>query len=726
MLRQFLSFLDESTRLATFVLWLDDVHWSDPSTVDLLAHLSRHIRGMRVLVIVTYRPSEMLLGMHPFRRLKMEMQGRGICKELTLGLLNVEEVSLYIRLAFPQNRFPVEMAERVYTRTDGNPLFVVELLRYLCERGMLQEIDGQWSTTQQLSDFPRDLPESIRGMIERMLDQLSESDRRVLAMASVQGQQFDSAFVAEALVLPGADVEEQLVALANVHGLIRLEREHELPDGVLNQRYRFVHALFQSALAGSLSPTRRAVFALELAKSQERHHASDLSAVASELAYLNESGRDYSRAARYFYLAAQNASLVFAHQEAATLARRGLELLNALPETPERAALEFPLQVMRGQQVQAAEGFTMREAEQAFHRARELYSSVVVGPEPLAQVLCGLFTLYKVRSDLAKAGAVAEELLKLGRAAHDPAIELQGHQALGVTALSRGNPNLALECSDRAVALCVPEKIDADAFMFGPDPRAVAKSYSWLALWLSGRPEEAQQQCDAAIALAADLAPTSQVMAFLFAAILDHFRGDPKRVCQRSETANEIAREHGMRWWQAWGSVLRGWSLAMGGEPEGVDLMRTALSNLQATGSQSYRTYHLGLLAEAVIAQHEFEAGHCVLDDALEVVAQTGERFWEAELYRLRGELWLHSSRRNGDAAQHADRDIRMALRIAHDQGARSLELRAAIGLAKLHRETPAAFEDAVRRLTDVYGHFTEGLQTVDAIEAARLLRERL
>jgi predicted ATPase len=318
---------------------------------------------------------------------------------------------------------------------------------------------------------------------------------------------------------------------------------------------------------------------------------------------------------------------------------------------------------------------------------------------------------------------MAEELIALGRCIGDTAVELQGHQALGVTALSRGEPAIALQCMEHAVALYDPHSGSAHSFTFGPDHRAVTKSYGWLALWLLGRPDEAARQCDAAVQLSRDLTPTSRLMALQFAAILDHFRRDPVRASERVEVAKGIAIEHGMTWWQAWDAVMGGWSLAMrSSTPEGVQLVRIGLAELHATGAMSYRTYHLALLAEALAAQNELEQSCRTLDEALELVHQTNERMWEAELHRLRGEMLLQLADGQVRARQRAEEDFHVALMIARQQQALSLELRAAISLVKLHRDSPGESVLARQRLAEIYDQFSEGFDTEDLQTAASLL----
>jgi predicted ATPase len=323
MLREFCGLLQEASRLGVVVLFIDDVHRADVSTVDLLALIGRNCRDLRTLIVVTYRPTELLLGPHPFHRVKLELMGKGDCAELSLGFLRRQDIDRYL-----------DFADLIYARTEGSPLFMADLLRYLRERGVVAETDGRWSLARELPDLRREVPESVRGMIRRKLERLEEADRRLLSAAAVQGPEFDSSVVAEAVGRDAADVEERLQELDRVHGLVRLVREYEFPDRALTLHYVFVHGLYQQALDADLPPSRRAALAAALGKALERHHPEGGS--ESALACLYEVGREFGRAARQCWLAAQNAARVFAHREAVALARRGLRLLQALPRTPER------------------------------------------------------------------------------------------------------------------------------------------------------------------------------------------------------------------------------------------------------------------------------------------------------------------------------------------------------------------------------------------------------
>src|SRR5262245_1000642 len=257
MLREFCNFLEELSRFAPVILFVDDLHWADASTVDLLAYLGHHLHRLRLLVVVTFRPTEMLLGPHPFHRVRLDLSGRGVCSELPLNFLERQQVDGYLSAAFPNHAFPSDFAELIHTRTEGSPLFMVDLLRYLREQNVIQKVRDVCSLAREVPDFKQDLPESVRSMIQRKLEQLSNEDRRLLAAASVQGHEFDSTAVAAVVERDAETVEERLTVLQRVHGLVRLLREDQFPNRTPTQRFAFVHVLYQQALYAEITPTRR-------------------------------------------------------------------------------------------------------------------------------------------------------------------------------------------------------------------------------------------------------------------------------------------------------------------------------------------------------------------------------------------------------------------------------------------------------------------------------------
>ena len=720
LLREFRGLLEETTRRASVVLFLDDVHWADVSTVDLLAHLGQHCARLRLLIAVTYRPTELLLGPHPFHRIKLDLEGKGVCRELSVGFFSSAQIDRFLTLNFPENEFPPDFAELIYRRTEGNPLFMADLLAYLRERSVIAKRDGHWVLAQRLPALRDELPASVRSMIQRKLEQLADEDRRVLAAAAVQGHEFDSAVVAAALALDPAELEERLQRLDRVHSVVCLLREREFPGHTLSLRYAFVHVLYQQALYNDLSPTRRANFALALARSRERLEGDEHTA-AAELAHLYEVGRNYSAAVRHFWRATQNAARVFAHHEAISLAQRGLRLLDALP-AGERLTLEIALQTALGLQLQLTQGYAAPAAQQAYTRAREL---CLQAPDPSSEfpVLWGLWLCHKVRSELQTAQEVANDLFVLARRVNDPGLALQAHQALGMTAFCRGEQPTSLRNVEQVAALYDPKRHCLHAAVFGQDPGVMCKSYGAVALWLLGYPDTARQQCERAIQMSAGLSPTTQAVAPYFAAMVQQLCGNGPQTLEYAQRAMAIAGEHGLSFWTAGGGVLSGWALAAQGSPaEGLAKLRQGLADWRATGSVTYETYYLGLLAEVLAGVKQFDEALQVIDEALTLVKRSGERFYEPELYRLRGEVLLALGGKSDLAAAIGARDdFRRSLDVAREQSARALELRAALSLAELDRVSGSGHEGR-GLLADVYAAFAEGSETADLKQAQAML----
>jgi predicted ATPase len=258
MKRELASFLTAVAESQPLVIFFDDLHWADVSTIDLLSFLAGKFDALRVLIIVTYRPSDMLLAKHSFLQIKPDLQARGLCRELQLAFLNEAEIAQYLNLEFPNHRFPTEFPQLIHAKTEGSPLFMADLVRYLRDRGVIAQSSGSWKLEQTLPDIERELPESVRGMIERKIAQLSEEDRKLLTAASVQGYEFDSAVVAQVLKIEPDEVEERLEKLERVFAFVTLVDEAEFPNRSLTLKYRFVHVFYQNALYSGLRVTRRA------------------------------------------------------------------------------------------------------------------------------------------------------------------------------------------------------------------------------------------------------------------------------------------------------------------------------------------------------------------------------------------------------------------------------------------------------------------------------------
>jgi predicted ATPase/predicted Ser/Thr protein kinase len=716
-------FLHEMSSRRPLVVFLDDVHWADPSSIDLLAYLGSKCAGLRLLLVLTYRPSDLALSNHPFGPVKLELQGRGVCREIALRFLSRDDFDRYLALAFAGHQFPDELTAVLHARTEGNPLFMVDLLRYLRDRGVIVQDHGRWALVRAVPDLQRELPESVRGLIQRKVEQLSTADRHLLMAASVQGPEFDSTVVAQLLGREAADVEERLDVLERVHVMVRLIREQAFPDGALTLRYGFVHALYQNTLYAALQPTRKAAWSAAAARTLLSHHGEKDTSLAAELALLFEAARDYERAADHFLMAAENAARIFAHHEAVALARRGLAMVERLPNTSDRSRRELPLLLTLGVQLQVVQGYAAPEPERTYDRARALCERVQEAPE-FFLVLWGLWMLYEVRSDLKKSRALAEQLLALAQRAQDRAQLLQAHMALTVTFFSLGELAAVREHAEQGVALYDPGRHGSHTHLYGQNPKVVCLAFGAVSLWLLGYPDQARERSREAVALGEDLGhPTSRALALAFAAMLRQYCRDPVGVQESADATTVIATEHRLSLWLADGLVMGGWAVAeQGASARGIAMLRQGLADWSATGAETHRTYFLGLLADALGKGGQIEEGLSVLTEALAQFQGTGTAFHGAELHRLQGELLLRAGGVESPGRE-AEACFGRALTVARRQQARSLELRAAMSLTRLYQKQGRQAE--VRpMLAECYHWFTEGLDTTDLREARALLEQ--
>ena len=454
MKREVGAFFEDISKSRPVVLFLDDLHWADVSTIDILNYLAGRFADMRVLVLTTYRPAEMALAQHPFLGIANNLRSRGLFEEIGLGFLGPADVDRYLALEFPEHRLPQEFSAFIHAKTEGSPLFMADLVRYLRDSGSIVEQSGTWVLARAVSDMPRDLPESVRSMIARKIEQVDERDRALLLAASVQGTEFDSAIVSEAMELDPAEVEQRLDLLERVHVFVKRGAEYEFPDLTLTLQYQFVHALYQNMLYASLQPTRRAALSGRVAKALVAH-GEDTPASAARLAVLFEAARDFATSARYYFIAAQHSVGIFAFREALSLAERGLKALRGLPDGPARKQQELGLQMIRGLALRMMKGWAAAELEPVFARARELCHELDDPPE-VFPVRWALTLFHAIRGDLRVYRERAEELMIQAEQSGNPAYLMAAHHLVGVSLEFLGNMVESSQVLDRGRELHVP------------------------------------------------------------------------------------------------------------------------------------------------------------------------------------------------------------------------------------------------------------------------------
>ena len=682
MKRELGAFVSAMARIRPLVLFIDDLHWADVSTVDLLSYLAGRFPNTPMLVVVTYRPSDLQLARHPFLQLKPDLQSRGLCRELELAFLTLADIDAYLALVFPGHRFPADFPALILAKTEGSPLFMADLVRYLKDGGVIRAEPDGWVLAQAMPDLERVLPESVRGMIERKIAQLGDDDRGLLVAASVQGYEFDSAVIAKALTREPLDIETRLEELERVHALVRMMEERELPDSSPSLRFRFVHALYQNALYATLRATRRTRLHTAVANALEALSAEKTADVAQELAMLWEGAREPARAAGYLLIAARQAFEVHANHESAALAARGIALLEALPQSRDRDRRELALQVAAGAALRITRGYGEAEVGKAYRRAAML-SERARDDRQLVAILRGLWEFHELRAEYGVALTFAKELFTFADRRKDPALLIVAHDALGDTSLWTGELRTARRHLERGAELYNREQLGSDATLFGYDSGVACLSFLALTLWYLGYPDEASRRGEEAMTLARELGtPAGMAQTMFFTAWVQQLRGDSTTARARTDELITLCEEQGIPMYLAAGRLLKGVLLAEEGKAdEGVALMREGIAGHRATGTElGASVWSGGWLAEGLLKAGRVDEALQVITDALAFVERTGERFSEAELWRLRA-LAL---RRSGVGHAEIETALERALASARQVNAKSLELRAETALAEL------------------------------------------
>jgi tetratricopeptide (TPR) repeat protein len=668
LMREMAALLQELARTRPFVLFLDDVHWADVSTIDLLGYLAPKLPRLRGLVLVTFRPSDLVVSRHPFLRLKADLGAHGVLQEVSIAFLNEHDVAQYVSSQMPEA--PRDLAELIFRKTEGSPLFMVDLVRYLRERGL----SADWA-----EEIERNIPESLRGMIERKIETLDDEHRQLLRVAAVQGFEFDSAIVAQVLERDPADVEDALQSLERVHGIVQLLREQELPSRLFSLRYQFVHVLYQGALYGSVSPTRKAVWSGKVAEALEREHGDAKRAVAAELALLYEMARDPWRASEHFLAASQVASSRFATREALAFARKGLACLTLVRDRPDIETRELALQRALLHPLAVLEGYGAPATERVSQRIIEL-AERLEDHGSLYAALDAAVIVHMNRGECLEAARIADRMIV---AAGHAGNEVQQMNALMWATVARhhlGELHTAQQHADACIQLATPANQSARLITVF-DPVVAVLAESGRNLWMLGDTRGCLERVERAVALARPIGhPDSLSFALVFHGWMHGYREEWKTCLQSSSEGLALSAEQGLVQTGAWHRCVHGWALAHTGRAvDGlVELQAGIEDSVRIMGQVAMPQFH-AMLADVLIIRGEQARALDEIQRILSVIESTRDSYHNAELHRLAAEC--HLALGEPEAAEAA---LNQAIETARAQGALTFELRAGIALGCL------------------------------------------
>src|SRR5216683_1819953 len=712
--------LARTAALSPMLLLLEDLHWADEGTLSLFNHLAQSVAKMPVMIIGTYRDG----GIDPGGSLAKTLDNLirlHLVDRMSLSGLSQNGVADMIR-ALSGREPPKPVVTLIYSSTDGNPFFVEEMFRHLVERGKLTDPDGEFHSTLNLAEI--DVPHSLRLVIGRRLARLNQDTQKILGAAAVIGRSFSFELLESST---RADADSLLDCLDEAERAGLISSTLQYPEA----RFKFSHELIRQAVVSRLSDARRQRLHLSVANAIEHLYSDALEERADDLAHhLWQAGAaaDTGKTIRYLRMAGEQAVQRSANVEAVGYLTKALELLRTNQALPDRAQQELSLQLALGVPLVLTKGHSAPEVEATYNRARELCQQATEGPE-LFSVLLGLRSSYLHRGDLQPALELGAQLLTLAHSLRDSSLVARAHLMQGEVLLVLGDFVKAKENFEQGVALYNPGQGRSDSFVYGNDTRTSCLSYEAIVLWLFGFPDQALKMSQQALTLAGEIAhPYNSTFARTWAAILHQLRGEEQSAWQQAQEIVNLANKHGFPLWGAWGGVLGGWAVVRKGPgEEGIQEIRQGMEAWRAAGAEVARPWMLTLLSDSYRRLGRTGEGISVVAEALAGVEKTGERQYEAELYRLRGELLLASTRgsRNQDesATGEAEGCFLKAIEIARRQQAKSLELRSSTSLSHLWQQRGQK-QQAQRLLAEIYGWFTEGFDTSDLKEAKALLEE--
>jgi class 3 adenylate cyclase/tetratricopeptide (TPR) repeat protein len=676
------------------VLAVEDLHWIDPSTKELLGGLIEHIEAAPILLLCTSRPTAPA----PWPK-------RSNLTHVALQPLSRQQVGVMIERIAGGAALPADLRRQVAAQTDGVPLFVEELTKAVIESQVRRAKRAKANRPAARFEFA--IPATLQDSLMARLDRLGRH-KTVAQVAAVLGREFSDALLAAV-----EDWKEGAVAA----GLAELVRA-ELVYSTAPATYRFKHALVQEAAYQSLLRRRRQAAHARVARALAERFPERAAAEPEVMARHCMEGGLAEEAIGWYRVAGERAAGRSAHAEALAHFARGLELLSARPLGPERDRLELVLRVGLGPAMIAVRGYGDPEVEQTFERARDLCRQIGDAPH-LFEAVWGLANYYQSRSQLGVAEALSEQLVSLAEQSGEARLSVWAHLQLGGALFWRGQPSAAIPHLQAAI-----DRHEPGAHLLLPgatDPGAAARVYAALALWQLGRPDQALRMSRAGVEAGRACGDASSLaLALCFSGILLRLRREPEAVRELAEEAIELSTAQDFPLWRGLARMLLGWAEAYSGAAgAGLDDIQQGLLQLASIGTEVGASGGMLLLADACLAAGRVAEAQGAVEAGLAVADLRDQHTWSAELQRLRGEIVVAG----GGADEECEAFFVQAIETARGQQATMIELRAATSLARLRRRQGRGAE-ARELLAQVYGRFAEGFDTPDLHDARELLEK--
>jgi predicted ATPase len=683
------------------MVFFEDLHWIDRATQEFLNLLADSIGTAKILLLVNYRPeySHGWGSKTYYTQLRLDPLGKESAEEMLSALLGDEKGLL------PLKRVIIE-------RTEGTPFFMEEMVQVLFEEGALAREGMAVRLTRPLGELK--IPPTVQGILAARIDRLPADAKELLQTLAVIGREFPFSLIRAVVTKP----EHELNCLLN--DLQLGEFIYEQP-AVSDTEYIFKHALTQEVSYNSVLIERRQLLHERTAAALEMLYANAVEEHLAELAHHFERSANHDKAITYLVRAAERASQRSASTEAVEQLGIASRILKTLPKTAQRDQQELILQMMLGPLLIATKGNASPEVEQIYLRVREL-AQQLNGVSQQFPSLFGLRSVHLVRGELLRAHELSQQLVILAESENDTEHLLEARVALGNTFLLQGALRQAHTQFEEALGIYDQKRHRSHAFVYGIDPGVFCLGRIIMALPALGYVDQAVEKKRALLALAREIShPLSLVLALMNACEFHLFRCEAEPAKELSESAMRVAEEQGLANLLGQATIYSGATLAQKGQTsEGISRIRQGLAACRATGAVLFRPFFLKFLADAYLRAEQLTEGLAVVDEALCLVSQTQERYPEAELWRLKGEL---AGQTGLECLPEAESCLRKAIAVAHSQAAKLWELRATTSLARLLAKQGRRDEARVM-LSDIYNWFTEGFDNADLKDAKALLDE--
>jgi class 3 adenylate cyclase/predicted ATPase/ribosomal protein L40E len=691
------------SRVQPLLLIFEDLHWIDSETQAFLNSLIESLPTARLLLLVNYRPEY-----------QHAWGSKTYYTQLRLDPLPPESSEELLQSLLGDDPGFQPLKQLLIDRTEGNPFFLEESVRTLVETKALTGEQGAYSLVEPIEGIQ--VPATVQAVLAARIDRLSPEEKGLLQSASVIGENVPLSLLQAVVDMSEEGLRRSVAHLQAAEFFYETSLFPEL-------EYTFKHGLTQQVAYGSLLQERRRILHIRIAEAIERLHPDRLAEQVELLAHHALRGEVWEKAVAYLRQAGAKAAGRSAYGEAINFFREALGALDHLPESKQKLGAGIDIRVELGPALAAKGGYSTPEVEETYSEARDLCRRLGEPPQ-LFPVLWGLARLYDFRGKPEAAREIGGQLLSLAERVKDTGLLLEAHHTLWATSFNLGELSSVLKHTEHGIELYDPKQHRQHASLYGGhDPGVCCANHAARALWLLGYPDQALKRSQQGLALARQLShPYSMALSLYWAAWVHQLRGEVETFRERVETGQALSEEFGFLRWKAESTIFLGWRLVHKGHlDQGIEGIRQGISSLGARASAREGAYYSTLLAEAYSKADLTDDGLNVITEALVSAHKTGIRYYEAELHRVKGELLL---RQAVPAEKVAETCFQEALKVAQNQGAKSLEMRAVMSLSRLWRRQGKQAE-ARRFLAEIYGWFTEGFDTAD-LKAAKALLEEL